>query len=180
MPGVQTILALYPAEDVAVVVLTNMVVDVGRPFRQIERVILPKYAEARRRAEPQTSPTTSAPKPFVPPSELLGEWSGTVRTWERTIPMTLAVQPDGDVHVRIEGGLESLLNNVRWQDSTLVGRFAGTIPTSDASRWPHDVLVSLRLRNGSLAGMASALQIAEPVHFALTSYVSLTRKPPMK
>lgn len=180
MPGVQTILALYPAEDVAVVVLMNLVGDVGRPFRQIERVILPKYAEARRRAE-QLQPTSStAPKPFVPPSELLGEWSGTVRTWERTIPMTLAVQPDGDVHVRIEGELESLLNNVRWQDNTLVGRFAGSIPTSDASRWPHDVLVSLRLRNGSLSGMASALQIAEPVHFALTSYVTLTRKTPMK
>jgi CubicO group peptidase (beta-lactamase class C family) len=181
MPGVQTILALYPTEDVAIVVLTNMVADIGRPFREIERIVLPKYADARRRAAPTPASASSAsatPPPFVPPAELLGEWSGTVRTWERNIPMTLVVQPDGDVHVRLGEGLESLLNDVRWRDNTLVGRFAGAITTSDAGRWPHDVLVSLRPRNGTLTGMVSALQVAEPprVHFALTSYASLTRK----
>ena len=176
MPGVQTILALYPTEDVAIVVLTNMSAgEIGRPFREIERIVLPKYAEARARAT-QTTMAAAAPKPFVPSAELLGEWSGTVRTWERVVPMTLLVQPDGDVHVRLGEGLESLLNNVRWQDNTLVGRFAGAMPTSDAARWPHDVLVSLRLRNGTLNGMVSALQVAEPVHFALASYASLTRK----
>jgi CubicO group peptidase (beta-lactamase class C family) len=179
MPGVQTILALYPAEDVAIVVLTNMSAgEVGRPFREIERIVLPKYAEVRRRLA-QTTPASSSgaapPKPFVPPGELLGEWSGTVRTWEGTIPIKLVAQPDGDVHVRLGGGLESLLNDVRWQDSTLVGRFAGAVATSDAARWPHDVLVSLRLRKGALNGMVSALQVAEPVHFALTSYATLTR-----
>jgi hypothetical protein len=35
MPGVQTILALYPAEDMAVVVQTNTVADVGRISREI-------------------------------------------------------------------------------------------------------------------------------------------------
>jgi hypothetical protein len=176
MPGVQTILTLYPAEDVAVVVLTNKVADVGKPFREIERIVLPKYAEARRRAAQTTPATPTPPKAFVPPPELLGEWIGTVRTWENTIPMTLVVQQDGDVHVRLGTGLESLLNEVRWQDNVLVGRFAGSVATSDAARWPHDVLVSLRLRNGALNGMVSALQVAEPVHFALTSYATLTRK----
>ena len=175
MPGVQTILALYPAEDVAIVVLTNMVADVGKPFREIERIVLPKYADARARAA-QTTAASAAPKPFVPPAELLGEWTGTVRTWERTIPITLLVQPDGDVHVRLGGGLESLLNEARWQGNTLTGRFPGDVATSDAARWPHDVLLSLRLRNGTLTGMVSALQVAEPVHFALTSYGVLTRK----
>ena len=180
MPGVQTVLAMYPAEDVAIVVLANMsAADVGKPFREIERIVLPKYAEARARATRATA-AAAPPKPFVPPAELLGEWSGAVRTWERTIPMTLVVQPDGDVHVRLGEGLESLLNNARWQDNTLTGRFAGAVATSDAAHWPHDVLVSLRLRNGTLGGMVSALQVAEPVHFALTSYGTLTRKPETK
>ena len=174
MPGVQTVLAMYPAEDVAIVVLANRsAADVGKPFREIERIVLPKYAEARRRAAQTTS---TPPKSFVPPGELLGEWSGTVRTWERTIPITLVVQQDGDVHVRLGGGLESLLNEIRWQDNMLVGRFAGNVATPDAARWPHDVLVSLRLRNGALSGMVAALQVAEPVHFALTSYATLMRK----
>ena len=30
MPGVQTVLAMYPTEDIAIVVLTNMVADIGR------------------------------------------------------------------------------------------------------------------------------------------------------
>ena len=177
MPGVQTILALYPLEDVAIVVLANMVADIGRPFREIERVVLPKYAESRKRAADSTArANATASAPFVPAADLLGEWTGTVRTWEKTIPMTLVVQPDGDVHVKLGNGLESLLNDVRWQDSTLIGRFAGSMPTSDAARWPHDVLVSLRLRHNALSGTVSALQVAEPVHFALSSYGVLTRK----
>jgi CubicO group peptidase (beta-lactamase class C family) len=175
MPGVQTVLALYPAEDVAVVVLMNYVGDVGRVFREIERVVLPRYAEVRRRVDETARAAAAAPKPFVPPAALVGEWTGTVRTWERTIPMTLKIQPSGDIHAQLEGGLEAVLNNVRWQDNNLTGRFAGTIPTSDATRWPHDVLLSVRLRDSTLYGMAAALQVAEPVYYALSSYVALTR-----
>ena len=90
--------------------------------------------------------------------------------------MTLTVQPDGDVHVRLESGLEALVNGARWDNDNLTGRFAGTIPTSDASRWPHYVELSLRLRQGTLSGMASAVTTSERVYFALSSYVSLTRK----
>jgi len=178
MPGVQTILALYPAEDVAVVVLTNTVADVGRISREIERVTLPRYAEVRRRADAEARQKAQAAsaKTFVAPAELVGEWTGTLRTWERSIPMALTVQPDGDVHVRLEGGLEALVNGARWDDDNLTGRFAGTIPTSDASRWPHYVELSLRLRQGALTGMASAVTTSERVYFALSSYVSLTRK----
>ena len=177
MPGVQTVLALYPAEDVAIVVLTNMVADIGRVYREIERVILPRYAETRRRARVADSTAAAARPPFTAPAELLGEWKGTLRTWERSMPMTLIVQPDGDVHVKVENGLTSLLNNVQWRDSMLVGRFAGTIPSSDARRWAHDVVISLRLLPTGLNGMAAAATTTDPVYYALTSYVSLARFP---
>lgn len=179
MPGVQTVVVLYPAEDVAVVVLMNAVSDVGKVSREIERVVLPRYAEARARAERATppQPLAGAPAPpFVPPQELIGEWVGTVRTWDRVVPMTLSVRADGDIHVRLEGGLESVLNEVRWQNKTLVGRFAGTIPTSDARRWPHEIVLSLRPRDGVLGGMVAALSTTDPVYYALTSYAKLTRK----
>jgi CubicO group peptidase (beta-lactamase class C family) len=172
MPGVQTGLTLYPSEDVAIVVLMNAVNDVPRITRAIERVLLPKYAEARRLAEVRPP----APPPFKPTAELLGEWTGTVRTWDRTLPITIVVQPDGDIHVKLDKEMEALLNDVHWEGTALVGRFAGTIPTPDASRWPHEVLLSLRLRNGTLSGMASAESTTDPVYYALTSYASLTRK----
>lgn len=178
MPGVQTVVVLYPAEDVAVVVLMNTVSDVGKVSREIERVVLPRYAEARARADLATPPPVAgAPAPpFVPPEELIGEWVGTVRTWDKVVPMTLSVRADGDIHVRLEGGLESVLNEVRWQNKTLVGRFAGTIPTSDARRWPHEIVLSLRPRDGVLDGMVAALTTTDPAYYALTSYAKLTRK----
>jgi len=179
MPGVQTALVLYPMEDVAVVVLMNAVADVPRISREIERVILPRYADARRRwagdARAQQSSADSSTR-FAPPKELVGEWTGTLRTWERVIPMTLVMKADGDMHVRLEGQREALLTDVRWADSTLEGRHAGTIPTSDAMRWPHDIALSLRLRGGTLSGSASALTTTDPVYFALSSYVTLTKK----
>jgi len=172
MPGVQTGLTLYPAEDVAIVVLMNAVNDAPRITRAIERVLLPKYGDARRAAE--TRPPV--PPKFQPTAELLGEWNGTVRTWERTLPIAITFQPDGDVHVKLDKEMDALLNDVHWEGNALVGRFAGTIPTSDASRWPHEVLLSLRLRNGTMSGMASAVTTTDPVYYALTSYASLTRK----
>lgn len=177
MPGVATTLALYPSEHLAVVVMTNAGggSGIGRIASEITGVVLPKFAEARRRqmAQPQQS---AAPTPFTPTPELLGEWMGTLRTWERTIQMSLVFQPDGDVHVRMGGQLETLLDQLSWRNNNLRGRFAGTVPTSDARRWPHSVLLNLRLRNGTLSGMATAQTTAEPVCFALTSYASLTKK----
>jgi CubicO group peptidase (beta-lactamase class C family) len=173
MPGVQTLLLLYPAEDVAIVVLMNAVGEVQRVSREIERVMLPRYAEARRRAQP---PPPGPPPRFAPPNELIGEWTGTLRAWDRTLPMAMVVKPDGDVHVKIGTNFETLLNEARWQNNTLVGQLAGTIPTSDAARWPHNILLSLRAHGATLNGMASALSTTDPVYFALTSYVALSKR----
>ena len=176
MPGVQTALVLYPAERVAIVVLMNAVADVPRVSREIERVMLPRYAEARARADSEARARAQAARqPFSPPAQLVGAWTGSVRTWDRTMPFTLTVKADGDVHARLEGQPAALVNDVRWQDDTLVGQFAGTIPTSDAGRWPHNILLSLRLRNDTLSGMASALTTTDVVYFALTSWASLTK-----
>lgn len=178
MPGVQTVLAMYPQEDVAIVVLCNMDANIGRVYREVERAVLPRYAESRRRAQVAADSVValqSRTKPSVP-AELLGAWKGTLRTWDKVVPITLTVQPDGDMQVKVENGLTNLLNNVQWRDSMLVGRYSGTIPTSDAKRWAHDVILSLRLQSGgALNGMAAAITTTDPVYFALTSYVSLTR-----
>src|SRR5690606_19156334 len=101
MPGVATILALFPTEGLAIAVLTNKAERrVYRLADDIAAAVLPKFAAAlaERRARPQQETTASAP--FVAPAELLGEWTGTVRTYEGTVPFRLTFQPDGDVHVR--------------------------------------------------------------------------------
>jgi hypothetical protein len=105
----------------------------------------------------------------------IGTWTGTLQTWDTSIPISLEVQEDGDVHVQVEGQLRTLLTGVSFQDGTLTGRFAGQIPTSDARRHPHSVLLALRQDGNMLRGAASAQTLEQPIHFALTSYVEVTR-----
>src|SRR5205823_7630598 len=106
--------------------MTNAGGGMGRIAAAVAGAVLPKFAEAARQRMQPTGPPARAPF-TAPPSELLGEWTGTLRTWERTVPMSIVFQPDGDVHVRLEGQLETLLDQVSWRENHLTGRFAGTI-----------------------------------------------------
>jgi len=179
MPGVATALNLFPSENLAIVALTN---GGGNPFaiaEDIAAVLLPRYAEALKadRAKPSRP---AAPK-FQPTAELVGAWEGTLRTWQRSIPFRLTVEADGDVKVRIgspsdDGQLESLLNDAAWTGGVLTGRFAGTIPTPDASWTPHSIALELRLAGGKLRGQASAQTPDNPVFFSIASYLELARR----
>lgn len=178
MPGVATTLNIYPTENLAIVALTN---GGGNPFaiaEDIAAVLLPKYAAALR-ADRAKSPPPVAPK-FAPTPDLIGRWEGTLRTWQRTVPFQLLVEADGDVKVRIgagpDGQLVSLLNDAGWRGGVLTGRFAGTIPTSDASWTPHSVALDLQLINGTLRGQASAQTPDTPVFFSIASYLELTKR----
>jgi hypothetical protein len=171
MPGVQTALALFPDEDVAIVVLANMYCNIEPIYLAVEHAILPKYADATRRQAADRPAKRSGP-----PADLVGQWTGTVRTWERTIPMSLVIAADGAIHGHVADEPDSPGTEIEWGDSTVVARIAGTMPTSDAQHWPHSILLQLRIRNGKLTGMATAQTTADPVHFALTSYVELANQ----
>ncbi|MGH7482916.1 MAG: serine hydrolase domain-containing protein [Longimicrobiales bacterium] len=183
MPGVSTALHLYPDEDVAVVVLTNRGAGgaVYRIAEDLAAAVLPGFAaalrEARSRRAGQTRAADDDRHGFEPPAELIGEWTGALRTYEGETPIEIVVQPDGDVHVTLEGELRALLNDVAYEDGNLTGRFAGTIPSADARRHPHTIRLDLRLReDGVLSGQASAQTVRPPIYFALTSYVELRRE----
>ena len=177
MPGVTTTLKLYPREDVAVVVLTNRSNNAFAAIaEEIVGTMLPKYGiavRAKRNAPPNPTPSSAAA--FKPGPELRGPWSGTVRTWQGTVRLSLDIRPDGDVHVALGDQYETLLNQTRFRDGMLTGRFAGTIPTPDASRHPHTVRIELLLRGDQLAGQVSAVTEVEPRHCALSSYAELRR-----
>lgn len=176
MPGVATVLNLYPSENVAVVVLTNK--SDGAPFRIAEEIaaaVLPRYATTRsdRRArQASAGPTTP---PAFPVPELAGAWIGTLRTYDGTTPIALLFQPDGDVHVTVGSQLKTLLSGPSFTNGNLVGRFVGVIPTDEQRRHRQSVLLNLRLRDGALRGQASAMSTDDPVYYALTSYVELTK-----
>lgn len=178
MPGVSTLLNMYPEEDVVVVVLTNRSNGfVSRIAQELASAVLPGYEDAlrKRRAEMAARAPSAPASPAT--ESLLGEWTGTIYTPEDTVPLKLTVQPDGDVHVQLGDNLRTLLSDVSAPDGTrIIGRFAGTIPETNAQRHDHTVLLDVRLRNGKLSGQATAQTDGWPAYFALTSYVELERR----
>lgn len=176
MPGVSTSLTLYPTEDLAVVVLTNSYAGITpKMVRSIVGCVLPKYAEALIKDKDKDE-TPPKPAPYQPRPELLGEWAGEVRTWESKIPISIVFQPDGDIHIKLGEQLETLVNKGSFEEGILEGQFAGTMPTPDANRHRHSLLLHLRLRGHKLSGQVVAETPDDSVHFALSSYAELTRK----
>jgi len=173
MPGVSTSLALFPSENLAVAVLSNKSESLREIKDAVAAAMLPKFAEALRN---ESLEKPAEPKPFTVTPELLGQWVGTVQTWQDRIPFSMTFQADGDIHVKLGDDLETLLNKVSFRDGYLSGRFAGSIPTPDASRYPHSLLIRLRLRGEELSGQATAQTTSEPVHFALSAFAKLSRK----
>jgi CubicO group peptidase (beta-lactamase class C family) len=177
MPGVATLLGLYPAEDLAVVVLANTTANatVSRIASEIVAALVPRYADTLRVRRARATPPQ--PTPWSTPAKLAGTWTGTVRTWQGAQPLTLAFQPDGDVVATLAGQPRALLWGAAWQgDSVFVGRFAGTMPTEDARLHRHTVFLRLTLRGGALSGMATAQTVPpDTVFFARTAYVELGR-----
>jgi len=176
MPGVNTALYLYPTEDIAIAVLSNT--TSRHPFTLATDIIagmVPRYADtmkARRgRPAPPSNRTVTAPAQFA------GEWKGTIRMWNGTQPFTLTFQPDGDVVAKLGSSPRALLWESAWQgDSIFTGRFAGTMPTPDASLHRHSILLNLTLRGGKLSGQASAQTTApDTIYYARTSYIDLGR-----
>jgi CubicO group peptidase (beta-lactamase class C family) len=175
MPGVATVLSLYPEHRVAIVALSNQSSGLpGRIVAEIAAAVLPTtygQALAAARAAPPTPPPV-----LGAPAELRGEWRGTVRTHEGTLPITLRVD-SSEVRVRLGDapGLWAVLGNATYQRGLLGGRFLGAIPTADARRVPHVVAMSLQLRDGTLRGWAAAQVTAESNDYSLSSYAELTR-----
>lgn len=182
MPGVSTGLYLYPGTGVAVAVLTNRSNGmVGRIAQELAGAVVPDYAEAvrvrRAAAEAERSTADNGTSAFVPADALVGEWEGMVYAPEDSVPLHLLVKPDGDVHVRLGDDLRTLLNDAASpDDNRMIGRFAGTIPETDAQRHDHSVLLDVRLDGGVLRGQATAQTTGWPYYFALSSFVELRKE----
>jgi len=93
MPGASTLMILYPTRNMALVILANTATRqaaVAQEFaiaREISIAVLPEDSAAALRG-----PRPSSPPPFVVSPALAGDWSGTVRTYDGTLPMRLPVK----------------------------------------------------------------------------------------
>jgi CubicO group peptidase (beta-lactamase class C family) len=175
MPGASAQLKLIPSERVAVAVLSNSRHELTYDtVDSIIDVLLPDYPGMRRR-DPTTGAAPAAP-PFAPVQELPGEWRGQIKTWSGTVPVVMVFQSDGDVHIRVGEQLETLVNNVRFEDGRLTGRCHGTIPTMDIRPYPHNLRLSLALRGSTLSGTVAAATTNARDHYYLSSWITLSKR----
>jgi len=173
MPGVSTILALVPSEDIAVVVLTNSYQWANSvPVSDaILKVLLPKWQDTPHK------PAIPVAPPFSPSTDLLGTWKGTLHTYQRDLPVTLKFLPSGDVHVQIADELPTLIDNVQIKDGWLSGQAWGDVKTDDAERHrAHTLVFSLKLRGNHLNGSVTAFQLG-PDLVALSQWLDVEKQP---
>lgn len=176
MPGVNTVLNLYPSENLVVVALANQ--SGATPFRvadEIAATVLPRYAAERAARRARQAGGPSASTPAFPPADLAGAWAGTMRTYDGQVPIAVLFQPDGDVHVTLDNQLKTLLSGASYNNGVFAGQFTGVIPTDDQRRFANTVRLDLRLRDSVLRGQASAISPNGGYHYALSSYVELRR-----
>ena len=174
MGGVRTRLCLVPSKGIAVAVLCNT--SSSAPLRitqEILATLLPKYGQ-RLHAEPEHQPN-GAGRAYAPP-ELVGFWSGSVSTYEGDRKLEMWVKPDGDIHMRLEDQLLTVLNTSRLQEGRLTGVFAGDIATSDANRRPYNLHLDTNLRGETINGSLTAISLPnrKPGN-ALSYWVALQR-----
>lgn len=178
MPGVSTVLNIYPSENMAVVVLSSSGFPTGRIAQDIAAVLVPKYAEtltARRAAQVSQAGRQNQAPPQL--DAVTGEWTGTLRTWKSTMPMRITARPDGIVFVWLGDEPRAVLNDVTFRNNRLSGRFAGQIPTDDAMRWAHTVSIDLQVVDGLLKGQVSAQTSTDVLYYSLASYAELKKSP---
>jgi CubicO group peptidase (beta-lactamase class C family) len=170
MGGVATSLVLIPSEKIAVAVLCNASSQLPhRVSREILAALLPA----------QTGPPDSQPEraaAFRPPPELVGNWTGSVYTYKEDVPFKLEIFESGDVHARLGGRLQTLLNDVTFREGRLEGRMMGDLGTEDVNRRPYVLSLALHLRGNTLNGGMTALSLpGRRAGNALTHWVELKK-----
>ncbi len=181
MPGVSTVLNLYPTENLAVVVLTSSGAPTGQIAQDIAAAVLPTYADSlrvRRAQQPAGRAGGGGPGGPQPAqlNELTGEWSGTLKTWKATLPFRLSIRPNGEVFAWLGDQPQVAVTAAAFRNNRLTGRFAGRIPTDDAERWTHTSALGLQLVNGVLKGQVSAQTSTAVVYYSLASYAELKKQ----
>jgi hypothetical protein len=162
MLGASAQLVLLPSAGIAIAAATNGSSSIPRAIDQyILPALVPGYPE---KAEWHRLPPApiQTPDPSAPGcGQLLGEWHGSVHTYETEMPVSLRFLPSGAIHATLgQQQQTTLVNDVQWDEGWLRGAMAGCIETADALRRPqhphHHVYIELKLRGDRLCGVLIA------------------------
>lgn len=176
MLGVATDLILVPAEDLAVVVLTN---GNGKGVAAAEdlliQTVLPKW-----KGIPDTP--ESDPPPFQSPPELFGVWTGYVHTFVGDRPLRMSFLADGQVLFGVGDQVESVVKKAQWKEGSFTGIARAELNTPDLTRHePYNLELNLQARGAELTGSVTAVGmqgVSSRRPFALTHWARLKKVAP--
>ncbi|HKS06973.1 MAG TPA: serine hydrolase domain-containing protein [Gemmatimonadaceae bacterium] len=172
MPGVTTVLNLYPSERVVIVVLANTAgAPIGRVANMLASIVLPNYV---------LGPVTAPPAP-PPAPKLGGVWRGSILVDGTSIPLTLNLADSGASYSRLgssdsvriaQGGYNA---RTGWMNVLIAGsiRAPDATPANDTSG--VRIQVSMRLHGDKLSGWATALSPG-PIAYGAVSYWAEVRR----
>ena len=180
MPGVTTNLRILPEENIAVVVLSNRQgINLGRIIHSILSSLLPEYAKEWEKAQKESG--KRQPPKFSPPAELVGSWTGEIKTYDQTIPVQMLIEEKGKVWFKILGekypnkkGL-STLDPPRYMNDHFITSFNIKIQKDLSARSAAFLLLNMIPQNNYtvLAGYAAAQ--AFDSEFCLPSFIQLKK-----
>lgn len=177
--GAQATLTLLPSKRLAVAVLINESGNDadGIAFRVLD-ALAPGFLERVERK--QVAWESLAYRPYRPEEELLGAWNGAIEGRSGPLELELVFQPDGDIHVALDGRDPTLLAGAGWEEGLLTGHFLGQLPLDEEAGHPHRIELALYPRDGRVEGYATAYITNQRGSFALPAYLHLirTERPP--
>lgn len=147
--GTATVLAIYPDEELVIVVLGNGVSRTGAVHfleNDIIHALLPE--------------TIRHDHGFKPVAELVGRWHGRIQTHQGPIPAHLDFRDDGSVFARIGSDAWQEVVKVKLETKTSflkLDDLLGQIDTPEASRHAGPLQLTLKLRGAdTLNGVISS------------------------
>jgi hypothetical protein len=163
-PGAEASLLLVPSEKLVIAVLTNSNNSMPRNVtREIIALLVPSFRARLEQALPHRkmieAPSVSEPvenPAQATPEDLLGKWTGKVRTYTGEVPLTLWCSKGGEVRLQLDDELESLVNNVDFKDGAGISGLAfGDIGTPDVSRFTSDLAIDVTRHGDRMYGVLS-------------------------
>jgi CubicO group peptidase (beta-lactamase class C family) len=176
MPGVVTLINLFPADRAATIVLSNgdnrgLIPQITRRLGQVlykdvpDLPSAPPPAAASSRSEGSARQATSS-------TALAGVWRGRLVHYDGDIPLTVTAKREGAIDVGFGTRNPVFLKDPVLTDSSLAGHIEVNLHTQDGYRGMPDLRFALMLRDGKLTGVASAFV---PNYFTLPFWIELER-----
>jgi hypothetical protein len=150
--GADAQFTLVPDEKLCVVVLANVTRHFpGAVTEAVTNAILATLLGGKPDDFPTLLPNPP-PKTSGLPGKLQGKWTGTVRTHQSDLSLTLWCEPNGDVLAQLGKQAKRPIREARLDGTTFTGKMEGDIGTDDAQRRPHELEWNVTLRGDLLNG----------------------------